>query len=94
MDADAPIAMARVIGDGAINLHIVDVVVSVGWRDQGIGRAIMRALILHLKSKYPLSATVTLMAATGQDHFYAGLGFISRPNADFGPGMIARLGDL
>ena len=70
-----PAAMARVIGDGAISLHIVDVVVAKDQRGQGIGAQMMGALIRNLQVQYSPSASVTLMAAKGQAGFYTRLGF-------------------
>lgn len=93
-DKDIPVAMARIIGDGAISLHIVEVVVAIERRGRGIGQTLMRRLISDMKSSFPSSASVTLMAAYRQESFYNALGFISRPNSDFGAGMIARLSDL
>ena len=86
--------MARLIGDGAISLHIVDVIVAKSKRRQGVGRDLMKTLIDAMKSKYAPEASVTLMAARDQSRFYEALGFTPRPSAHFGPGMIAPLGDL
>lgn len=94
VDQEVPIAMARIIGDGALNLHIVDVVVAQDRRGEGIGQHIIGQLIANMKLKYPPTVSVTLMAAYRQDGFYKKFGFIPRPNEAFGPGMIARLDHL
>lgn len=88
------IGMARCIGDGVFNVYIQDVVVKPSWRGKGLGRDMIRSLILHMKPKLPSGCTIGLMAAIGQDGFYAQLGFTQRPNKNFGAGFTAQLKDL
>lgn len=67
-DADEPIGTGRIMADG----HIGRVVVLREWRGQGVGVAIMRALI-------DLAAGDTSLYLHSQDHavgFYERLGFI------------------
>ena len=88
------IGMARVIGDGVLNIYIQDVIIIEGHRRKGIGQALMTELLMDLKRSYPAGCTVGLMAAKDQDAFYASFGFIPRPSDVYGAGMIAALGDL
>ena len=88
------IAMARLIGDGVLNAYIQDVVVAENHRGQGIGRAILTWLIVDMRRDLPLSCTIGLMAAKGQEGFYQSFRFIPRPDTDYGAGMFATLADL
>jgi len=63
-------------------------------RNQGIGLALMTALIQHLAQTYPEDCRIGLFAAEDQDRFYERLGFTSRPEIGFGPGMHATLSEL
>ena len=89
-----PIAMARVVGDGAMNLYIQDVVTARPHRGQGHASALLAALLQHLQERFDPAVTVGLMAAVGQEPLYAKFGFIARPDSRFGAGMIASLGAL
>ena len=88
------IGMVRVVGDGVLNLYLQDVIVSNIHRGQGHGRALLDAIIRYLQTQYPPTTSVGLMAAYGQDGFYARFGFTARPTENFGPGMQTQLSDL
>lgn len=88
------VGMVRTVGDGALNVYIQDLVVARSHRGQGIGRALVQAIIKQLQQSVPLSATVGLMAADGQSEFYTQFGLITRPGPGFGPGMQSQLSDL
>ncbi len=87
------IGMARVIGDGILNIYIQDVVVHPAMRGQRIGKKMMTRLIKDVIHNYP-GCTLGLMSAKGQDGFYTRLGFSPRPNNRFGAGMSASLKTL
>jgi len=91
---DEAVAMVRFVGDGVLNIYIQDVIVAKKYRNQGIGQAVMTALLQHLKETYPSDCQVGLFAAEGQDRFYKHLGFTTRPEIGFGPGMHATLSEL
>jgi len=91
---DESVAMARYVGDGILNIYIQDVIVAKTHRNQGIGLALMTALIQHLAQTYPEDCRIGLFAAEDQDRFYKRLGFTSRPEIGFGPGMHATLSEL
>ena len=93
-DNGEPIAMARVIGDGAMNLYIQDVITAREHRGRGHATALLTAVIARLQRDYDPAVTIGLMAAVGQERLYAKFGFIARPDARFGAGMIAALGEL
>jgi len=88
------VAMARYVGDGVLNIYIQDVIVAKQHRNQGVGQALLTALLQHLIQTYPEDCRVGLFAAEGQDHFYKRIGFTSRPEIGFGPGMHATLSEL
>lgn len=88
------IGMIRIVGDGAINLYIQDVIVAEAFRGQGIGKSLVQAAIQWMQKTIQPSASIGLMAADGQAAFYETFGFINRPTEGFGPGMTATLSDL
>ena len=88
------IGMARLIGDGVLNAYIQDVVIAPDYREQGIGKAVMKTLIADMRHTLPADCTIGLMAAKGQGSFYQSFRFILRPNTDYGAGMFAKLANL
>ena len=93
-DGNIAIGAARVIGDGVLNAYIQDVVIAPDYRRQGIGTALIQALIVDMKNSIPAECTVGLLAAKGQEGFYSSFSFITRPDTDYGAGMFAKLSDL
>ena len=89
-----PIGMARLIGDGVLNLYVQDVVIAKAYQGKGVGKAIMQALIKDMRNLFPSDCTIGLLAASGQEGFYSSFSFITRPNTDYGAGMFAKLADL
>ena len=57
-----PVGMGRIVGDGALNLEIVDVAVSPEHQGKGLGRGIMERIVAWLDSHACKGAYVTLMA--------------------------------
>lgn len=94
IDGTETIGMVRVVGDGAINVYIQDVIVAKNLRGLGIGRRLVQSAIQWMHDTLPSTVTVGLMAADGQSHFYNAFGFTARPAPRFGPGMHATLSDL
>ena len=88
------IGMARIIGDGVLNLYIQDVIIAKAYRRQKLGTLILNHLITLLHNKFPADCTIGLMAAKGQTQFYNQFGFETRPNNDVDAGMSAALRDL
>jgi len=93
-DNNDPIGMARIIGDGVLNAYIQDVVIAPKYRRQGVGKAIMKALIADMQKLLPPNCTIGLLAASGQEGFYSSFSFIIRPDTDYGAGMFAKLANL
>lgn len=88
------IGMARTVGDGCLILYIQDVIISESRRTQGIGRSLVQALLDGAAKTCLPTCTIGLFAATGQEAFYKKLGFGTRPNPAYGPGMHGALSDL
>lgn len=82
------IGMGRVIGDGRIVFFLKDVMVSDNFRGKGYGNIIMNEIMKYIRSVACPEAYVGLMATPGKEEFYKRFGFIERPNADFGSGMV------
>lgn len=57
-----PVGMGRIVGDGALNLEIVDVAVDPEHQGKGLGRGIMEKLVAWLDDHACKGAYVTLMA--------------------------------
>jgi len=93
-DGKTAIGMARVIGDGVINAYIQDVVIAPNYRRQGVGKAVILALITDMRNSIPAECTIGLLAAQDQEGFYSSFSFITRPDKDYGAGMFAKLADL
>lgn len=88
-DGDKLIGFGRVVGDGALNYYIQDLIVDADYRNQNIGSTLMELLLERITANKLLgNCTVGLMAAQGKHPFYEKFGFIYRPNDTFGPGMI------
>ena len=94
MDGGQAIGMARTVGDGHLILYIQDVIISAAHRKQGIGRALMKDLLNELENTCSSNCTVGLFAAIGQTGFYEDLGFSTRGNSTYGPGMHGTLSEL
>ena len=57
-----PVGMGRIVGDGALNLEIVDVAVDPDHQGKGLGRGIMEKIVAWLDGHVCKGAYVTLMA--------------------------------
>ena len=88
------VGMARLVGDGVLNIYIQDVIVLKNYRDHGVGQALMTSIIDYLNDTYPQDCLIGLFAADGQHTFYNQFGFAARPQKAFGPGMHATVSDL
>ncbi len=59
---ETPIAMGRIVGDGAINFDIADVAVDPAHQGKGLGRLVMEKLVAWLDANAFDGAYVTLVA--------------------------------
>ena len=69
-DDDKLIAMARVVGDGAISLVVTDVMVDSNYQKNGLGRVLMNEINKYLDENYDEDSYIILLANTPYDAFY------------------------
>ncbi len=79
-EGDALIGLARAMGVGVSILSVQDVLVDPAWQRQGVGRALMQAML----ERFPAVYQVQLLADrdSGTETFCRSLGF--RPAEDMG----------
>lgn len=85
-----PIGMARIVGDGGYFMLIVDVAVLPQWQGQGIGKSLMKQVMLYIDQSIEENENVfvSLIAAPERDSFYEQFGFKACPHGDLmGRGM-------
>ena len=81
------IGMGRIIGDGGTAFQIVDIALEPEHHGKGLGKAIMSALIDHLRANAPEGAYVSLIADGDARHLYAKYGFNPVMPASIGMAM-------
>lgn len=81
---DRAVGMGRVVGDGGLCLLVVDIAVEPAHQGQGLGKAIMSALMEHVRRTSPESAHVTLIADGEAHRLYAQYGFEATAPASIG----------
>lgn len=79
-DDDKLIAMARVVGDGAISLVVTDVMVDSNYQKNGLGRVLMNEVSKYLDENYDEDSYIILLANTPYDKFYEKFHFQQFPN--------------
>ena len=90
-DNGETIGMVRVAGDGAYVFVISDLLVRPDRRGEGIGTDLVNRAVDAISAMLPSGvwATVTLIAASGRESFYEGLGFHKIPRGEVGSAMQA-----
>lgn len=86
------IGFGRVVGDGALNVYVQDLIVDPGWRGRGVGGRILAALIERIEGSHGPGAMIGLFAAEGREGFYEAHGFTRRPSSGYGPAMMRMIG--
>ena len=79
-DGDKLIAMARVVGDGAISIVVTDVMVDSNYQKNGLGRVLMNEVSNYLDENYDEDSYIILLANTPYDKFYEKFNFKEFPN--------------
>lgn len=79
-DGDKLIAMARVVGDGAISLVVTDVMVDSEYQKNGLGRVLMNEINKYLDENYDEDAYIILLTNIPYDAFYEKFHFKQFPN--------------
>ena len=72
---DRIVGMGRLIGDGGCFFQIVDIVVEPDHQGHGLGKAIMSALMDHIRTALVPSAYVGLIADVPANRLYEQFGF-------------------
>lgn len=72
-DTETAVGMARVVGDGGANFHLVDTAVAEPHQGRGIGTAMVDAVVRWIRATAPDGAYVDLLADV--DGFYGRWGF-------------------
>ena len=90
MDGDDVVGMGRLVGDGALNWYVQDLIVLPNYQNNGIGSTILQKLIDHATHSAQADTTITigLMSAKGKENYYQKFGFRTRPNDNEGAGMV------
>jgi len=89
-EADKPIAMGRIVGDGSVVSYIQDLIVIPSAQGEKIGSKLLEKLIEYVESitEEDTEMMLCLMCAKGRENFYKHHNFIERPTNNLGPGMI------
>ena len=89
-DANEPVGMARIVGDGGYMYLIVDVMVHPDHQKQGIGRMLLERIngFLGDLASDGRVLMVNLMATPGNEGFYEKFAYVRRPNEEMGSGMV------
>jgi GNAT superfamily N-acetyltransferase len=90
---ERPVAMGRIVGDGAVICYVQDLIVLPDYQGHGIGSLVLKELQTYVQ-QLRLNHTemmFCLMCAKGRETFYEKHGFTARPTEALGPGMIMYL---
>lgn len=74
-----PVAMGRVVGDGAYYFYVQDVAVMPGHQHAGLGRRIVEHLVAEVERVAPPKAFIGLFATDQAVGLYEGHGFAQHP---------------
>ncbi|WP_198029019.1 GNAT family N-acetyltransferase [Actinoplanes sp. N902-109] len=86
-----PVAMGRIIGDGAWYFHIADMAVLPGHQRQGLGSVILSTLLARIREHAPPGAYVNLLGSAAGQPLYRKFGFTESP--DLGLQLLLTPGD-
>jgi GNAT superfamily N-acetyltransferase len=83
------IAMARLLGDGAMSFFLKDFVVEPAYQGQGIGRQLLSHVENYIADqlKPGWNGYLQLVSAKGKEDFYAKCGYRIHPHDHSGPAM-------
>jgi ribosomal protein S18 acetylase RimI-like enzyme len=84
------VGMGRIVGDGGLTFQIVDIAVDPAHQGRGLGKAIVGALVAHLRSNAPAEAHVSLLADGEAHRLYQQFGFVLTAPASVGMAMWVR----
>ena len=70
IERDKVIGFGRIAGDGGLYFYIQDMIVHPDFQSKGVGTALMKELMIYLKTNTKPGACISLMAAKGLIKFY------------------------
>ncbi|GAB1312424.1 Acetyltransferase (GNAT) domain-containing protein [Madurella fahalii] len=74
--SEETVAMGRVIGDGGWYFHIADMAVVPAHQRKGLGEAVLKHLVAHIRANAPPRPYITLLADEPGRRLYARNGFV------------------
>lgn len=83
------IAMARLLGDGAMSFFLKDLVVAPEYQGTGIGSKLLTHVeeYIRMQLKSGWEGYLQLVSAKGKEAFYQKMGYATHPHENSGPGM-------
>src|SRR5262249_54438802 len=84
VEGDRPVGMARIVGDGAKAFYVQDVVVHPDCQRQGIGTALMGAVMAYFHRTTPSGSSIGLFTGRRLAGFYERHGFAGPDTAPYG----------
>ncbi|MFD3443771.1 GNAT family N-acetyltransferase [Microbacteriaceae bacterium 4G12] len=78
LHAGAPVAMGRLVGDGAHYFYVQDLIVHPDHREEGLGTLVLEELLAWIARTAPSDAFVGLFSSPEAETLYAGHGFGTR----------------
>lgn len=83
------IAMARLLGDGAMSFFLRDLAVEPDYQGAGVGRALLSHVEAYIYDRLRpgWEGYLQLVSAKGKEGFYRKLGYAVHPHEHSGPGM-------
>ena len=83
------IAMARLLGDGAMAFFLKDLVVEPSWQGHGIGRMLLAHIESYIRDQLRpgWNGYLQLVSAKGKEGFYQKEGYALHPHEHSGAGM-------
>lgn len=92
-DGSKCIGLTRLLFDYGTDAYITDVIVHPEYQGYGIGKMLIKDVLLFIKEKSSPHTIVTcsLYANKGKEMFYEKLGFSRLPNEKYGGGMAIDL---
>jgi len=74
------VAWGRIVGDGALNFYIQDLIVLPGWQRRGLGSALMDKLIAWIKANGMKGSIIGVLSPKEKTAFFKKFGFKGSEN--------------
>ena len=91
-EGDKIIAYGRLVGDKTMVVYLQNIMVIPEYQRQGIGTEIINRLMQKVKEYKEKSPELRcyLFSCKGKEMLYKKFGFVTRPNEEFGAGMMYK----